>query len=153
MNSLQNPENSRDMTPYQYVISLRIWHPTITREAISEIVDLSPKYSWTAGTPRFSRKGTLLGGLHQSTYWTAELTSGTISSDPIEVEQALTAQADSLARMAEFFKKVRQEGGKAELFVGLFSKSNIVVDFDPSFMGRLSQAALGLCLDYYPWER
>lgn len=141
------------MSPYQYVISLRIWHPTIPEEDISKIVGRKAKHSWTAGSPRISPKGNPLGGLRDSTYWTTELTTGTLISDPIEVEQALTGFANDLAPLSEFFNGIRGDGGKVEFFVGLFGDGNIVVDLAPSLMGRLAQAGLSICLDYYPWKR
>lgn len=62
-------------------------------------------------------------------------------------------QIEQFFQHAEFFNKVRAEGGKAEFFIGLFSDENIVVDIEPSLMGRLAHAGLGICLDYYPWKR
>jgi len=53
----------------------------------------------------------------------------------------------------EMFADIRSEGGKAELFVGLFSEDNIVVDLEPALMARLAQHSLGICLDYYSWKR
>jgi hypothetical protein len=141
------------MSPYQYVVSLRIWHPSLPLEEISEIVGRDAKHGWTAGTPRVSPKGKPLGGLRESSYWTSELTATTEFSDPIEVEQAISAFIEGLAPISAFFKRVRAEGGKSEFFVGLFSDGNIVVDLEPSLMGRLANAALGICLDYYPWKR
>lgn len=140
------------MNPYQYVISLRIWHPDMPHEDFSKIGH-HPKYSWTAGSPRFSPKGMPLGGIHKSSYWSTELTPETTLSEPIEVEQALDVQIEHFSQQAAFFNKVRAEGGKAEFFVGLFSDENVVVDIEPSLMGRLAQAGLGICLDYYPWKR
>jgi len=141
------------MTEYQYVISLRIWHPDMHHEEFTKTIGLYPRYSWTVGSPRFSAKGKPLGGVHKSSYWSTELTPETTLSENIEVEQALDAQIENLAQHAAFFNKVRVEGGKAEFFVGLFSDENIVVDIDPALMARLARAGLGICLDYYPWKR
>jgi len=141
------------MSPYQYVVSLRIWHPNLPKEDISKIVGRKAKHGWTAGSPRLSSKGSPLGGLRNASYWSSELTSGTLISDPTEVEQALSEFADDLASLSEFFNGVREDGGKVELFVGLFSVGNIVVDLAPALMGKLAQAGLSICLDYYPWER
>lgn len=141
------------MSPYQYVISLRIWHPTLPKEEISKIVGRNAKHGWTAGSPRLSPKGNPLGGLRNSSYWTSELTLGTLISDPIEVEQALSGFANDLAPLSEFFNGVRKDSGKVELFVGLFSDGNIVVDLTPSLMEKLAQAGLSVCLDYYPSKR
>ena len=122
-------------------------------EEFTKSFGLRPKYSWTVGSPRFSAKGKPLGGIHKSSYWSAELTPETTLSEKIEIEQALETQIDGLAQHAAFFNKVRAEGGKAEFFVGLFSDENIVVDIEPALMARLAHAGLGICLDYYPWKR
>ena len=122
-------------------------------EEFTQVIGLRPKYSWTAGSPRFSPKGKPLGGSHKSSYWSTELTQETTLSEDNEVEQALDAQIEHFAQQATFFKKVRAEGGKAEFFVGLFSDENIVVDIEPALMARLAHAGLGICLDYYPWKR
>jgi len=145
-------ESYLNMCPYQYVISLRIWHPTLPKEQISNKVGRNAKYGWTAGDPRLSPKGNPIGGLRKSSYWTSELTSGTIISDPVEVEQALSGFIDDLAPLSVFFNGVHADNGKVELFVGLFSEGNIVVDLDSSLMGKLAQAGLSICLDYYPWK-
>jgi len=112
-----------------------------------------PTYCWTVGTPRVSRKGAPLGGLHKSTYWSAGLIEETASSERVELEQALAQELDHLAPLAGLFAQIRSEGGKAELFVGLFSETNIVIDLEPALMARLAQYGLGTCLDYYPWKR
>jgi hypothetical protein len=114
---------------------------------------LQPKSCWTAGSPRLSPKGIPLGGLRESTYWSAALVADTASSDPIEVEQALVQELEFLTSLTAEFTKIRKDGGKAELFVGLFSENNIVIDMEPSLMGMLSQCGLSICLDYYPWKR
>jgi len=139
--------------PYQYVISLRIWHPVISHEAISETLGRQPKFCWTVGTPRLSPKGTPLGGLRELTYWSAELIGETATSELIEVEQALAQELDKLEPVTGLFARIRNEGGKVELFVGLFSETNVVIDLEPSLMARLSGYGLGICLNYYPWAR
>ncbi|MET0321936.1 MAG: DUF4279 domain-containing protein [Duganella sp.] len=141
------------MTAYQYVISLRIWHPDMPQEEFSRIIGIRPKYSWTVGSPRFSPKGKPLGGFRKSSYWSAALTPETALSENNEIEPALDAQIVRFAQQADFFNRVRSEGGKAEFFVGLFSDGNIVVDIEPALMARLAHAGLGICLDYYPWKR
>jgi hypothetical protein len=117
------------------------------------MIGIQPKYYWTVGSPHLSPKGEPLGGLRESTYWSAPLVADTASSDPIELEQALVQELEHLTSLRAVFTEIRKKGGKAELFVGLFSENNIVTDLEPSLMGQLSQCRLGICLDYYPWKR
>lgn len=140
------------MAPYQYTISLRIWHPSMPHEEILEAISRPATSCWTAGDPRFSPKGKPLGRA-KTTYLTTALTADSVLSDPVEVEHALQAQVDDLTPLTAFFKKIRDEGGKAELFVGLFSPNNLVIEIEPSLMAKFAKCELSICLDYYPWER
>lgn len=141
------------MSPYDYVMSLRVWHPVISHEEISAETGRQPKYCWTVGTPRLSLKGAPLGGLHNSTYWSSALIGETASSESVDVEQALAQELDNLAPLSGLFMRMRAEGGKAELFIGLFSESNIAIDPEPSLMARLAHCGPGVCFDYYPRKR
>lgn len=141
------------MLPYQYVISLRIWHPTMPHEDISAAVGRTPGQCWSVGDPRMSAKGKPLGGFRDSTYWRGQLTERTGFNDLFSVEQALASQADALAPLATFFSTLRAEGGGAELFVGLFSSENMMLDLGLDLMTQLLKNSLTICLDYYPHER
>ncbi|UWE16020.1 hypothetical protein [Herbaspirillum huttiense] len=142
-----------DPCAYQYVISLRIWHPDMPHEEISRTMGRTPNRSWTVGSPRFSIHGKPLGGAYDFSYWTERLTKKTVLSDTIWVEEEIARQVEAFSQQALFFRKVRAEGGRAELFVGLFSDFNIVVELEPALMGRLAEASLGICLDYYPYKK
>lgn len=122
-------------------------------EEISRTMGRTPNRSWTVGSPRFSIHGKPLGGAYDSSYWTERLTKKTVLSDTIWVEEEIARQVEAFSRQALFFRKVRAEGGRAELFVGLFSDFNIVVELEPALMGRLAEASLGICLDYYPYKK
>ena len=77
--------------------------------------------------------------MYESTYWSAALIEETASSEPIELAQALAQELDHLAPLAGLFAQLHSEGGKVELFVGLFSETNIVIDLEPALMARLAQ--------------
>ncbi|MBW9332890.1 hypothetical protein FEE59_05185 [Herbaspirillum sp. RU 5E] len=142
-----------DPSAYQYDISLRIWHPDMPHEEISKTIGRTPRYGWTVGSPRFSIHGKPLGGVRDFSYWSERLTNNTVVSDSILVEEEIARQIELLSELASFFRKVRAEGGRAELFVGLFSDFNIVVELDPALMGRIAEASLGICIDYYPYKK
>ena len=58
---------------YHFRISLRVRHPYIAPEEITEALGIDPKRSWKAGEPRSTPKGTALAGSNRDTYWTAEV--------------------------------------------------------------------------------
>lgn len=139
------------MSPYRYVISLRVWHPSMPHEEISKATGMDPRRGWTSGDPRTTPKGEPLGGTRTSSYWWAPLTPDSVPSEPTEVEGTLLALLDQLRPLSPFFARMRSEQGKAEVFVGLYSENNLVIDLEPALMTQLSQASLSVCLDYYPW--
>jgi hypothetical protein len=132
-----------DPCSYQYDISLRIWHPAMPHEEISKTIGRTPNRSWTVGSPRFSIHGKPLGGADDFSYWTERLTKKTVLSDTMWVEEEIVRQVEAFSQQALFFRKVRAEGGRAELFVGLFSDFNIVVELEPALTGSSSLFAIG----------
>jgi hypothetical protein len=141
------------MQPYQYVISLRIWHPSMPHEDITSAIGVEPKHNWNVGEPRVSPRGNQLGGTRTSSYWSAPLVSEPTSSETKEIEETLRLLLARFRHLEPFFLKLRREGGKSEFFVGLYSDNNIVIDLEPKLMALLASASLSICLDYYPWKK
>jgi Domain of unknown function (DUF4279) len=65
-------DESTPRAHYHFRISLRVRHPSIAPEKITEALGIEPKRSWKAGEPRQTPKGTALTGSNRDTYWTAE---------------------------------------------------------------------------------
>lgn len=99
----------QELNPYQYTISLRIWHPNMPHEEISKTIGRTPRLSWTAGSPRFSIKGKPLGGFYDFYYWTERLKPKTVLSDPILVEEEIAQQIALLSHMAVFLRRFVQK--------------------------------------------
>jgi hypothetical protein len=61
------------MNPYTYIISLRAKHPTSDLSFLTSLLCREPSACWLAGEERKTPKGTLLGGVRESSYWAAQL--------------------------------------------------------------------------------
>ena len=102
---------------YHFCISLRVRHPSIAPEEITEAFGIEPKRSWRVGDARQTPKGTPLTGFNRDTYWTAEITAGRW---PLEVNGAIYNVLERLVRHRSFLHRIRAEAGAVELFVGWF---------------------------------
>src|SRR5262245_64022542 len=60
-------------------VSLRIKHPSIDPDEITEALALTPEHCWACGDPRMSDSGTTLGGTRRNSYWSARLPAGSWS--------------------------------------------------------------------------
>jgi len=66
---------------YDFAISLRIWHPSMSPASITRRLRLTPRIKKTAGAARRTARrallraasGTLLGGVNPESYWVADV--------------------------------------------------------------------------------
>jgi hypothetical protein len=104
-------------SPYHFRISLRVHHPRIAPEKVTEALGIEPKHSWTAGEPRETPTGAPLAGSNRETYWTAEIAAGRW---PTNINDTIHDTLKNLARYRPFLHDIRSEGGTVELFIGWF---------------------------------
>jgi hypothetical protein len=137
-------------THYHFRISLRVRHPSMSPENITEALGIEPKRSWKAGEVRRTPKGTLRTGVNQDTFWTAGITSGRW---PLSVNEAIHDVLRGLVRYRAFLHQVRAEGGKAELFVGWFfeNQSGDVLTHD--CLALAGDLQIDLSFDVYPQDK
>jgi hypothetical protein len=102
---------------YNFRISLRVRHPSIAPEKVTEALGIEPKHSWKAGEPRKTPTGASLTGSNRDTFWTAEIIVGRW---PTNINDAIHDILRKLVRHRPFLHRVRAEGGTAELFIGWF---------------------------------
>src|SRR5579871_2002477 len=104
-------------THYHFRISLRVRHPSIAPEKITEALGIEPSRCWKAGEPRQTPMRTPLAGSNRDTYWTAKIVAGRW---PLDINTALHSTLRKLAHHRAFMHQVRAEGGTVELFIGWF---------------------------------
>jgi len=103
--------------------------------------------SWRAGEQRRTPKGNPLNGVRSETYWYADIVEG--ESITKRLVSALHEALDKLELHESFLKRIRDEGGRAEFFVGWYIKSQAGEDFDQSLLSRLTKLQIDLALDNY----
>jgi hypothetical protein len=135
---------------YHYRISLRVRHPWVAPEKITEALGIEPKRSWKAGEPRQTPTGKLLIGANRETYWTAEITAGRW---PTDINDAIHDTLRSLARFRSFLHHIRAEGGKVERFVGWFFENQSGDVLTHQCLALAGDLQIDLSFDVYPPEQ
>ena len=135
------------MHPYRYKISLRVVHPSMPYQEISAALGREPRFGWTVGDPKTTPQGHALEGTRDESYWSARLSEGQ-SKTPIE--QTLADCVGPLTRHEAFLARLKEDGGRAELFIGLFGDRNFGLELPSHLLGTCSRLGLALSLDIYP---
>lgn len=104
-------------THYHYSISLRVRHPSVDPDQITEALGIDPERCWKAGEPRQTPTGVPLDGIYKDTYWTTNVVAGRW---PVVINDAIHDVLKKLVRYRPFFHQIRSEGGVVELFIGWF---------------------------------
>ena len=139
------------MYPYKYCVALRIWHPTINPDSITQKMGLQPEFKCAVGEPRSTPKGETLKGINKETYWTANLHKGkNLGSREIALEDYLTDQVSKLKKSEGYFRHIRKTGGRIEFFVGLFCNKNMGAELPSSLLAGMGKLGIDLSLDIYP---
>ena len=128
---------------YSYDVSLRITHPVQLPEYFSSSLGLDPRYYWTVGQPRKTRKGEPLTGTYKETYWSY---SFDVPEDS-DLVGFLHGALSKLTQHKQLFEEIQSSGGNAGFFIGLFLGAfNTGFILSPNLQGKA--ATLGLSLDF-----
>lgn len=145
-----NDDDDEPRTHYHFRISLRVVHPSMASEDITEAIGLEPKHSWTVGKARRTRTGEPLPGLNPNTFWTAGIVAGRW---PTPLNGAIHATLQRLAPYRPFLHRVRAEGGRAELFIGWFFEDQSGEILSHDCLALAGDLQIDLSLDVYPPEQ
>jgi hypothetical protein len=129
-------------------------HPDLDPDVITESMHIQPEWSWRAGEPRVTPKGTKLEGVRTETYWTSTLhKEKSLRSGKTSIEDFLANKVQSLQESRAFLKTLRETGGHAEFFLDLFSRKNIGLELPSSLLGSMAELGIGLSLDIYAYPK
>ena len=134
-------------THYQFDISLRVTHPSIAPQRITDALGIEPKRCWNVGEPRQTPKGKPLKGFNRETFWVAEIAEG---SWPLELCEAIYDALTGLVRHRSFFHLIRSEGGTAELFIGWFFDHQSGDVLSHQCLALAGDLQIDLSFDIYP---
>jgi hypothetical protein len=143
-------ETEPERTHYHFRISLRVRHPSMAPEKITEALGIEPSHSWKAGAPRQTPKGTPLDGFYEVTYWTARMVAGRW---PVELNDAIHNTLKTLVPYRSFLHHLRAEGGRAELFIGWFFENQSGEDLTYQCLALAGDLKIDLSFDIYPPEQ
>ncbi|MFP8780830.1 hypothetical protein [Hydrogenophaga sp. RWCD_12] len=139
------------MQSYSFSVALRIWHPNIDPEVISQNLWLKAKHAAMARAERTTPKGRKLSGVHAESYW---------HSDPFErddyastddlAEDILASVVEVLAPKKAFLLLLREQGARLHLQVASFSHRNYAVELSPHFLIACGELGLSVVHDVYP---
>jgi hypothetical protein len=135
---------------YHFRISLRVRHPSMAPEKITEALGIAPRHSWKAGEARQTPKGTPLADHNRATYWTADVAAGRW---PLDVNEAIHDTLKRLARYSSLLHQVRAEGGTVELFVGWFFENQSGAVMTHQCLALAGNLQIDLSFDIYPPEQ
>ncbi len=139
------------MSDYEFIISLRILHPTIDPATITQTLGIEPQHSWKAGDPRRSPAGGELEGVFRQSYWTGRLMEKPqLSSERLSVESVLVQILSQLRRAHDFLEQLNTDGGVAELLVSLYARENFRLDLSAESLALLGRLRLAVVLEVHP---
>ena len=137
------------MQHYSYIITLRIGHPTLDVDLVSQTLGLEPNVSWRAGDPRKTPRGTPLDGARREGYWTADpFAYGWRESTDALIEDALQEFVTFLEPHHQFLKKI-SEDGYVRIWIGSHSNRNYAFELAPGVAARLASLGATLIHDVY----
>ena len=139
------------MSEYEFTVSLRIRHPTIDPQTISDTLGIQPLHSWRAGRPRCDPAGAEIGGAHHDSYWMARLMENPqLSSDGVSVERVIATTLGQLRRAQTFLEQLHAEGGLAALLVSLYARADFRLELPADSLTLLGRMHMAVVLDVHP---
>jgi hypothetical protein len=140
---------------YDFAISLRIWHPSMSPGLITRRLQLTPRLKKTTGAARRTPRGTLLGGVNPESYWVADVVRHGVGSAGrrSSAEQHVERFCKKLVRHAEFFRRVHRDGGHVRVWVDSHSRRNYTFELTPQCLKSLEAAGVALVIDVYPYPQ
>jgi hypothetical protein len=115
-------------------------------EEISTALGLNPNVKWTAGEPRVTPTGTLLGGIRENTRWSHRLEN----EDSTDLIEALTVNISFLEGHKDFLDAFVATGGEIEYFVGWFTiEVSSGQTLPRELMRRIADLKIDLGFDIY----
>ena len=138
------------MHPYTYTVTLRVSHPKMAPEIITQTLNMTPVRSWMVGQQRTTPAGLLLNGVYKSSYWYSRL----VTTDDSDLPTFLAHTAETLIGHRDFFWQLHDTEGRVELSVGVYmGGSNVGLPLLLPVLASLARACIGLSLDIYDGQQ
>lgn len=133
------------MAEENFSVSLRITHPAYSHQEIIASLGMTPEVAHTVGAPRMTPKGRPLEGAYKETYCSfilLEKQAGYFADGVRELFPLLNSHKG-------FLHQLRDAGGRAELYVGVFVEEPSGFIFSVEDMSALVDLRLDVALEHY----
>jgi hypothetical protein len=124
-------------------VAIRVTHPAVLPESITERLGRSPDVTRAVGAPRHTPKGSPLPGVNKESYW---LLRGPESDD---LPQLLDWANSVLEAAAPFVRELIGTGGRVEFFIGCFVNRQLGASLEPSLLSKCAELGAALVFDIY----
>jgi hypothetical protein len=131
---------------FDFHVSFRMRHPTISVKILVDALGLTPKWSWQVGEPRRTRKGAALPGRYADSYCTFDVASGEDGAIT-ECLREFLAGLSSLQR--DFICNVSATGGSAAFYVFWYPNGDTGEVFEADLLAMLGELGISLMLNVY----
>jgi hypothetical protein len=136
---------NRNMKDYEYIVSLRFWHPTIDPREISSELGRQPGRQVRIGEPRKTPKGRLLEGTQRESYWSMDVSGSMFQpTTSLDAEAVIAMLLKELTPHMEFLVGLHKSGGKGVIQLTSSSARSYAIELPPEMLHQCSQLGLGL---------
>ena len=133
------------MDIFRFTNRIRLRHPEIDPDEISQALEMEPATRWKVGEPMRGPQGKL-GRFYTDSYWASEARRGEDS----ELLDVIDADVTELEKRAAFLEKFWLSGGRITYYVSWFASDRSGGEILPaSTLGRLAALHIDLALDVY----
>ena len=137
------------MNPYTYKVSLRVFHPAMDPQLITDTLGMQPNTVQKVGNPRTSPTGRMLEGCWRHSVWSSRFTT----PDDSEIEKFLARTVEGLRPHRSFIRTIWDTGGEVEFFIGLFADGvKIGTTLPHELLMTLGDLGIDLALDIYDYK-
>mgnify|MGYP003575309134 CR=1 FL=1 len=140
------------MNEYTYILDIRLYHPSVDPEQVSQTLGMTPKNKAKAGEPRFTPKGRRLEGVHSQSYWSCDpFDMRWCSSHERSVDDALVDILEVLEPHSDVLLELARDG-RNTIWFSSHSNRNFTIEIPPDTLARLAALKISLVHDVYQGE-
>lgn len=129
-------------------ISIRVWHPRLSAERVTNGLGIEPEYVRSIGEPRAAPNGRLLGGINEQTYVWARL----VHKENVELGDMLESCYERLHERRAFIRELVTTGGEAEFYVSIFLRNMGGFCIKLPLVRKFADLGVGLSVELYQEE-
>lgn len=128
-------------------LSFHVSHPRVSASEIAGNFGLPVWLSQSAGEPKKTKNGELLGGKYKHTNVIFHLHDKPLSFDDASIDIFIKNQLKSYD--IDYISHLVESGGSCDFSLGIFSNSNVLFELSHEVISMLSTAKISMKYDFY----